>query len=321
MQFYTDIVKKSWQITWRHKTLWIFGVFAALWGAKGIEAEINSARRLASDSSPLNPSFWSAAQWESTIEQLTSLGSVTVSSILVGLLLLIVGTMVVLSHIGIIDAFNQFAEKDAPSEQYALHHAFAAGKKHFWVVLSLHLIGKGLSYLLLGLIFMPLFFNGDLSASRVWWVLVGLLLYIPVSIVISIVTRHALNHAVLQHETVLASLRDGWNMFRQNIGVALELAVVMLCVFLCLSVLIVPVLAAVLTLPSLVVLMAGAPDLYGLPWTYLHDRFYIVAFLSLIIVVRILFSIWHIGSWTMLYKKLSSGKQKSKTHRWLNSHK
>lgn len=321
MKFYTDIVKKSWQITWRHKVLWIFGLFVSLWGGKGIEAELNSARRLASETSPLNPAFWSSENWSALLVELSGDSSLTLMAIVMAIALLIVVAMVMLSQTGVIDAVNQFADKDGTSERYALHHAWVSGKKHFWVVLSLNLLSKGLSYLLLALALMPLFTTGTFTHADAYWVLFSLLLYIPVGIIISIVTRYALNHAVLNDEHALVGARHGWNMFRQNIGVSIELAIVMFFVFLGIVLLVVPVIAAVLTLPSLMLLFADAPAAFGLPWVYLHDRLYIWVFLTTLYAASVLFSVWHVGSWTMLYKELARGNRTSKTHRWLKGNK
>lgn len=318
MKFYTDIVKQSWLITWRHKALWVFGIFIVLWGGKGIESELNSARKLNTDTSPLNPDFWSADHWTALADQAATNGTpLTTLTIVMAVLAVVVIAMIMLSQTGIIDAFNQFADKKTTSDRYALHHAWAAGKKHFWVVLSLNLLHKGVNYLLLGVALAPLFLGETLTNAGVWWVLLGMILYIPVSVVVSIVTRFALNHAVLNHEHLLPSVRDGWKMFRNNVGVALELAIAMMLVFMALIVLVVPVLAAVVTLPSLVVLLANAPDTFGLPWTYIHDRLYLVAFLAIITATSILYSIWHMGSWTMLYKELARGNRASKTRRWI----
>lgn len=319
MQFYSRIVKKAWRITWHHKVLWIFGIFVSLWGGKGIEAELNSAGKLASETSPLNPNFWNLSNWQDTASQLSTTGGETtlyMMALLVGLLLVIVTSIIMLAQTGVIDAFAQFAAKDTTSDQYALQHAWVAGKKHFWVVLGLNLLGKAVSYGLLVIVLAPLFMNGGVSIVDVWWVLIGLLLYIPVSIVISIVTRFALNHAVLKEKAVGVSVRDGWKMFRANIGVSLELSFVMFAVFAALVIVLAPVLAAVVTLPSLVLVLANAPATFGLPWVYLHDRLFVVALLVIVYVISVLFAVWHMGTWTMLYTELSLGNRKSKAHRW-----
>lgn len=319
MQFYSDIVKKAWVITWHHKVLWIFGIFVSLWGGKGIEAELNSARNLASDTSPLNPNFWDFSNWENLGSQLTANGAETTLYLMagvIGLLLVIVTSIIMLAQTGVIDAFAQFAHKDTTSDRYALQHAWVAGKKHFWVVLGLNLLGKALTYSLLVMVLAPLFMKGGVSMLDAWWVLIGLLLYIPVSIVISIVTRFALNHAVLKEEAVGVSVRNGWKMFRNNIGVSLELSLLMFVVFAALVIVLAPVLAAVVTLPSLVLVLANAPATFGLPWIYLHDRFFVVALLVIVYVMSVLFAVWHMGTWTMLYKELTQGNRKSKIHRW-----
>lgn len=322
MIFYKDILLRSWKITWRHTVLWMLGIFVWFWFGKGIEFDINTAKKISSENSPFNPAFWDMTRWRAFFE---NSGFSTDPAIFWGLVLVsvilfvVVVFMIIISYGGMIHGFAQYTNKEN-SSRYTLHDAYVAGKKHLFTLLSINLFAKGIHYTSVGIAAAPLFFSNSLDFQIIWAIIV-IWMIIPINILVSIIARFASTSAQLEGTDFVAAYKKGYLTFKKNIGVSLELAVLLFVSFFIIVNVLVATSAAIVTLPSLFLYMAEAPALFGLPWDYLHDRFFRVAFIVILYLFSILFSVWHVGSWTLLFQELQKGAKKSKVHRWIKNKK
>ncbi len=317
MKLYKSIFQESWEITRRHPLLWFFGICVFFWGGKGIELEqfFTNADLLRSDLSPLRPTFWSGRQWM-VIVDLFNGDQVWIAgfAVIVALFLLIAFVLIMSAHIGLIDAYGQF---DANTHgRYKTHHALTAIKQHFWGVASVQLVTKAVSYGLLALAALPLFFD----QLGQWQIVYSFLLFFivtPVAVYLSTVAKFAMNDVVINKTPWVAALTRGRVLVRAQFGVILEFLVFVYIVYV-----IATALAVVLTqLVSLPILFAAAGDsvmIWGMNGYVFYSTFYHSVGALILMIVVALFSSWHMGSWTLFYRELLAGRKSSVTKQFWN---
>lgn len=326
MKFYQDIIRRSLQITWRHKFLWWFGFFTLLWSTKGTEIEtfFSHARLLATESlSPFQPSFWERAQWETLWQKILlvlPLGSTLPMVIVVvafGFMILgaVVIGMMMLSQASLIHSFAHFEKNNSSSRkntQLSFDGAVSAGAKHWIAVLVVNCIGKFLSFGLLAFIAIS-FYLVDVN------VLVGLVVFFVIgamSLVVALVTRYALHYVVLQNMSPVQALRAGWHLFMQNAGVTFELLIMMILAYI--GTTITALIAAVsITFPLVFIAMISAVHFDSWVGLYVLYYLFIIVAMYCFLFASLLFSTWYSGSWTLLFLTLVKNPTRPLTHRFI----
>lgn len=316
MKFYNDILQKSWEITKRQKVLLWFGFFVLLWGGKGVEFEnyFANAKLLGNDLSPFQPRFWELSQWGQALDPFFQVQApIFVLAAIFVVISLFVIAIIIVSQIGLVDGFSKLIDAPKTKKGYSLEKAVRASEKNFWSVLAVNLVSKGLIYGLLFLSATPLFLMSDRSEQVVYTFFLFTILS-PFAILISLLTKYAVNYVVLRDLKIGDSFSAAWNLFAKNIGVSIEMAALMFAAFLGINLFSV-VLAAILTLPVLLFgLFTGLYLQVTIGLLIYHYFFYLVT-VVIMVITAIMFSTWHYGNWTLLFLELTKGRKRSKIHR------
>jgi len=225
---YGDLLSSAWRITWRHKYLWIFGLFAS--GSAG--CSIGGGGPNFSAPSENFPTLDDPA---GSIDQVVGflnthwalIGVIILASILMGLILFVIS---VISTGGLVSGSADAYEGSGGS---GLGQAWSEGVSSFWRLLGMWItvfIAVGLAVLaVIAVIGVPLVLVIS-SAEGVSWpavvliilaVLVFIALAIPAGIALQICVNWATRSIILGKSGVFASLRHGWSIFRHNIGSSL----------------------------------------------------------------------------------------------------
>lgn len=315
MTFYRDIFKRSWEITREHKVLWLFGLFTLFWGGKGMDIEqfFTNARLLHNPTSPFNPAFWNMERWQTTMNAIFPSQEMLVAAvpmmIVVGLAVL---AIIVIAQIGLVDGFAGYSRLKK-SERYSLAHATQASQRCFVRAVVVSVLGKALSYGVLAVASVPLFLEVSVwqqfTSSFILYVVLT-----PVGIIISMLTKYALGFIVLENTTLGTSLSRAWALFRANVGVSLEMALLMFVGFFMVNV--VAFIAAYLISIPLFVVSGMVTTLFG-SGTGVGVYSVVLSWLMVITVTlsAVVFSTWHYGNWTLLFLELTKGPKRSKIHR------
>jgi hypothetical protein len=318
MQLYKQIFRQSWQITKTHKVLWVFGLFVLFWGGKSVDFELffSNAKLLGTGVTPFHPEFWRADYWHSVF---TTLGSNIFVGIGMALLLIAFGCFVLFvimsSQIALVDAFAVYRAQ-TKNERYSFDHALTASGKHMVAVLGVNLATKIVSYGLLAVASLPLFL-AHFATTRFVYTATLYVILMPFVVLISIVSKFAINAVVIDELPVVPAFKRAWDMFSHNVGTSLEFALLSFMVFVATNVGSI-IVAGLATVPAMFMGLIIA--------LVMHANFglviYFYIFYALAVVVAFaasaVFSAWHFGNWTLLYVELTKGNQRSKIHRLLN---
>ncbi len=203
---YTKIIKDSWNMSIRHRYLWVFGVFAGMGGGMSYPGDMKDAG---------NNEYFSAGWswlWEHpAIAVMIALG--------LGLLLLIHFILAFVSYGALIKGASQVEREGKSSFDSALN----AGLKYFWpnvgIALMIGLMMLGVIALALLPFIVMLVAGGDgLKIVAVIWLILCILPLMLAVFVLVLVAALAARICVLEDKGVMDSLKLAWQMCKTNVS-------------------------------------------------------------------------------------------------------
>ncbi len=313
MSLYRNILSRAWQITWRSKYLWFFGLFAALLGNGG-ELEVIFRGFSGDMSQGLFPALRRFAetgifskQAIANIGQLVLEDPISLFFVLAVFLILVILIcfliwLVIVSQAALVNnSANIIAGKNHDFKQ-----GIEAGMKKFWPVLGLNLLIKIIIYLVFVLLSLPVIFSiGQSSFIKANLLFViSFLIFIPVGIVLAFIIKYAIAYVVIKGSQFLEAIKLGCQLFVKNWLISLEMAFILFFInFLvgfCLL-----LLFLVLAVPFLFLALIFAQSaLYFNFWVIIVLA--LILYLSIIILVGAGLAAFQISSWTGLFIELVS---------------
>ncbi|HSL44881.1 MAG TPA: hypothetical protein VK897_15710 [Anaerolineales bacterium] len=216
-----EVLSRAWQIIWKHKVLWIFGIFAGC--SRGGGGNGGGSMGGGGGTGPGGQPF---PEFERNMQQLGQWISdnpwviaVFVLAILVLLILSIfLGTI---GRVGLIRGTYQ-AEQGAQSLIFG--ELFSGSMPYFWRVFGLAFLIGVLSFL----IFIPFILFGVLTAGVGFVCLLPLLcILIPLLLAVSVVIEQANAAIVIENLGIGDGVRKGWEVVRANVGTMIVLALIL----------------------------------------------------------------------------------------------
>lgn len=211
---YRPFLREAWRRTWERKSLWIFGIFAALISTGGVmDTALRAIENVTHTASLLvnlaDASFIGYDTASRYISQLALLGSQRVSLLLtiatlVGILLIVIATL----SQGVLILG---AGKTSPKGFTLL---WREALPHFWSLFLIGLLNKLLMVILVGLMTLPLLLvslsttlgNGILFVAL-------MLLFVPASIIVNVIYMFALIDVVETGAHPLSAIHTGLKLF------------------------------------------------------------------------------------------------------------
>jgi hypothetical protein len=226
-----EVLTRAWEIVWKHRVLWIFGILASC-GRGGGGGNGGGGQGGVSGRGPDLPP--QVAQWFEWIEQ-----NVVTFVILIFILALVIWLIAIsIGAIGKIGLIRGTTQAEGGAQSLIFGELFSEGMPYFGRVFGLSLI-LILPAFLLGLIIAVLVVvaivgsAGDPDtaalgvASIVPVVLCCACLFIPVMFVLNMIFRQAERAAVLEDLGLMPALRRGWEVFRVNLGPIILMAIIL----------------------------------------------------------------------------------------------
>ena len=223
---YSRLISDAWRITWRHKYLWVLGLFAAGGGGCSGTANFNTSsfQLPGSDQDPIgimsDLELWVQDHW-------ALLGALLVGLIAVGFVLFVISVM---ATAGLVAGVDDAAARRPGAR---LGTAWRRGGACFWRLLGMWLL-VGLvvvvvMVVMIAIVVVPIAVSASNNGSVgglgvVAAILIGIVMLfalIPAAAVLNIVLEWGARAVVLENTGVTASLSRGWRVFRANIGPSL----------------------------------------------------------------------------------------------------
>lgn len=209
---YGEVLGKAWRIIWKHKILWIFGIFAGCGrgggGGGGGGSGWEQNQPFGSGSAPeVERALSQFGQW------ITDNLWVVVMTVLVILVLVVVS--IFLGTIGRIGLIRGTLKADEGAEKLRFSELFKESMPFFWRVFLLTFL-LGLALLI---IILPLVLFGVLTAGVGFLCFLPLIcILIPLAWILGILIEQANAAMVIENLGIVDGVRRGWEVVRKNIG-------------------------------------------------------------------------------------------------------
>jgi hypothetical protein len=201
---FIEILKRAWQIIWKHKVLWIFGILAGCAQAgSSVSSGGSSGPRSSGGGSggafPPNVSHW-FDQIEPGMWVLIAAVALLVVFILI-LLSLFAGSI---GRIGLVRGTQQVEQG---AERLSFGELFSGSLPYFWRVLGLVLLVGTSMFLAILLVGIPL---AVITCG------IGALVIVVVGFLVPIIVQQSVAAIVLENLGIIEALQRGWQLFRQH---------------------------------------------------------------------------------------------------------
>lgn len=209
-----EVLSRAWNIIWKNKILWIFGLLAALGGGS---ASSNFNYRFEGNNLP--------APFRGMLQ--TGNFPAWLVLLLVGAALVLFVVIVILSTLGRAGLVRGIWLADAGEGRLSFTSLFEASRVYFLRVLLLGLLIFGISLSLILAIVIPGAIASVFTFGIAMICLLPLIcLLVPVFIVLQVVFDLAIISIVGEDLSVMDGLRRGWEVFRAHLGEMIGMGVI-----------------------------------------------------------------------------------------------
>ncbi|HAT03580.1 MAG TPA: hypothetical protein DCS29_02260 [Candidatus Magasanikbacteria bacterium] len=308
---YRDAIKAGWQLAWHHKSLWIFGMFAAFLGQMGI---VELLSKMTFGVSYFRaPSFFVYA-WDTFSQAgLSSLLRALDLSVdkwvwLIWLIIIFIGFGIFLAFVAVVSqgaivhSATRFIEKNGKKFE-STSVSWDHSRKHFWKLFGLNVLRKCVLALFISFVVWGTF-NAliEPSAGDIVLFFVLFLMAAMVGMVLSFLLVYAVGYVVVEEFSFIKAIRSAWRLFTRHWFVSFEIGFI----FIILNIVFVVIMLLgmyLLFLPSLALFAAA----FLIQSTGLYTAGIIlgfVLFIPFIVVLGSVFTVFGTATWTYLFTKM-----------------
>lgn len=305
-----EVLTRAWQIIWKHKVLWIFGIFA---GCSRGSGNFRGNTGGGGNGGPGQPNFPPEIMrvFEFIQQNLTMI--VVLGCILI---FLIWAITIFLSTIGKVGLIRGTFQAEGGSEKLIFGQLFSESMPYFWRVFGLSLIVAipvliVFAALIAGVVAFAISASNGNDAARVGIfgmvpLLIGCVcLLIPVMFVIGMIIRQAENAIVLEDLPVMPAISRGWDVFRANLGPIILMAIILAVLGVVVGLIIaIPVLAIVV--PAAITFALGNQQ----NWTpMIFAGICLILYIPIAWLLNGILTAYTESAWTLTYMRLTAKPQ------------
>jgi hypothetical protein len=315
---YRSILRQSWKITKQHKKLWIFGALALILSAgseyqvltKILNEDYGSGvyEKIQTGGGITDLSFWSDFGQLCASQPRLGLGLALLIALLTFVLFVVLWVSVK-SQISLIKWVKTFNANNSKKkdQDISIWNGISECDGKFWPVLGLNVIfkvGINLLFFILSIPLLYLFFQESSFAILVYTIFFTV--FLPIAISLALIIKYAIISVVVDKNSFVKSMEDGYKIFLKNWLVSLEIAILLFLINFLAGLVIIFVIS-ILILPIILTLLIFN---FLLPLYFLV----IIAFAILIITAAILMT-FQTTVWTILFEDLKAKKASAKLER------
>lgn len=291
-----EVLSRAWQIIWKHKVLWIFGIFAGCsrGGGGGSSGGGGGATGPGGDGRlpEIERFFEQLGQW---IDNNAWIIAVFVLAVLVLIILAIF-----LGAIGRIGLIRGTYHAEQGRERLVFGELFSESMPYFWRVFGLSLLIGVLILLLI----LPLILFGVLTAGiGLICILPLLCLLIPLSWAVMVVIEQANVAIVLEDLGIVDGLRRGWEVVRANVGTMIVMALILFIGAAVIGILLaIPIIITIIPAAIAIAAAAGGDTPAAWIWTL---GICAVIYLPILFVLNGILTAYVQTTWALTYMRLT----------------
>lgn len=291
---YIQILKDAWQITWKNKFLWWFGLLIAL-GSPGFNFNFNPG-----GNENIN---------DATIKKVLDFITQNMHWIIIGSIIFL-AILIILMVIGIIARAGLTKSIDSVSKNkpVGFKQGMKEGKKYFWKLLGLGITIFFLilaSVLVLGFPVIFLFVNKSYFVG-IFLGLLAFLIFIPVLILVSFLRIYGNLYIVLGELRLSSALEKAYELFQKNFlaSIIMELFFIPLgfVLFFAIIFILIPIVIVFLAIGFILYLVSGTPGVI------ITAGIGIICFLVLLFLLRSAYETFAQSVWYLFFQEIAKSK-------------
>ncbi len=297
-----EVLTRAWQIIWKHKVLWIFGILAGCVNGGGGGGG-NGARR---SFNPSNESSNLPPYWQHFFSQFSQEQIVLFVILGIIILLLIIVIAIFLGTVGRIALIRGAQQADQGAERLSFGELFKGSLPYFWRVFLLGLI-VGLIFAVLVIALIIVGVLGSIVTLGIGLIcfIPFICLLIPVGAFITLLIEQASIAIVIENKSIFDGLNRGWEVIKANAGTMVIMWLILtlggwiagLIIFLPIAVILLPV------------IVAFAANNWQPMWSaLLIGGICLVAYLPVLLVLGGILRSYIQTAWTLTYLRLTAPK-------------
>ncbi|MEK7440000.1 MAG: hypothetical protein AABZ78_04330 [Chloroflexota bacterium] len=282
---YGNILSRAWQVTWKHKVLWIFGIFVALSSGSG---SFNSGTSWNQSSSSGGGGNFPQPDMPPQLREFLNSPALPIAIIALLCLGLIIALAIFLMGVASTGALIGGIDLAESTGAVTFSQAWALGTSNFLKILGLK-IGVGIIgfvAIFAGIICCPL-----------------LCLVIPGSIALQVIAEFASFAIVLDKEGVIESIQKGFNVLKTNFTSVFVLGLILFGIGIAYGLVVaIPVLVAFA--PAIIAVMGSTrePNMMLIGATVLM----FLCLIPIFIVVGGVYTTWQTATWQLAYRQFTA---------------
>ncbi|MEK9163652.1 MAG: hypothetical protein AAB261_10115 [Chloroflexota bacterium] len=282
---YGNILSRAWQVTWKHKVLWIFGIFVALSSGSG---SFNSGTSWNQSSSSGGGGNFPQPDMPPQLREFLNSPALPIAIIALLCLGLIIALAIFLMGVASTGALIGGIDLAESTGAVTFSQAWALGTSNFLKILGLK-IGVGIIgfvAIFAGIICCPL-----------------LCLVIPGSIALQVIAEFASFAIVLDKEGVIESIQKGFNVLKNNFTSVFVLGLILFGIGIAYGLVVaIPVLVAFA--PAIIAVMGSTrePNMMLIGATVLM----FLCLIPIFIVVGGVYTTWQTATWQLAYRQFTA---------------
>jgi hypothetical protein len=284
-----EVLSKAWQIIWKHKVLWIFGILASCGG--GSSASSNSGWR-----SSIEQNGW---DYQPMINNIPDWQIALIVGIILLAVLFLVVLVIFLSTIGRVGMIRGTVQADRGADRLAFGELFSGSLPYFWRVFGLNLI-VGLAFALAVIIVVvPL----AISVIGLVCLIPLICLLVPIGWFVSVLTEQANIAIVTENLSLMDGLKRGYEVLRANLGPMIVMWLILVLGVSLVGGLIIGIPIALIVGPAVIGAFSGNETALG--GGLLVTGLCLVAYLPVMIVANGILQSFIRSAWTLTYLRLT----------------
>jgi len=322
---YREILKKSWNNTWKNKYLWFFGLFAALLGNGG-ETDIVFKSFNTGSKQELFLG-WNRVMETGIFSKGTFSGMAKIAhddpfslflALSVMFLLVVLAVFLVwMSMVSQAAIVNNSSKTDL-KKKTDFKEGLDTGIKKFFPVFLLNMTSRIVIYVLFVLIGLPIISGSAGSGFFLNSILfiIAFLIFVPLSLIVSFIGKYAVAYTVVKGKNFLDSIKMGWGLFVDNWLISVEMAFLLFFVNLLVGLFLI-LLFLVLAVPFVfIALLFSQIALYFNFFAIFISA--IILYLFIVVFVGSALATFQISTWTILFVELNEKRIESKLNRYFS---
>lgn len=292
-----NVLSRAWQIVWKHKVLWIFGILVGCSSGGGGGSSLRTSYRQQPPEQ-----FRPLIQ---ALENLTDAQIALIIGVITLTVLVLVALVIFLSTIGRIGLIRGTQQAEAGAISLAFGELFSGSMPYFWRVFGLNLVvGLATAIVLVALLALGVF--GTVVTFGV-----GALCFIPLICIlipllwfVSVIVEQASIAIVLENLGILDGLRRGWEVVRANLGTIIVMALILILGVGGIGGLIIGLPLVFIVIPAVIGVMAGSQRALG--GGLLIAGLCFVAYLPFFLILSGILHAYIESAWTLTFMRLGS---------------